>query len=41
MDEDPLVHVDILIRASQRRKVREARTNLSAFVRKKLDESFP
>jgi hypothetical protein len=39
-DEDPLVHVDILIHASQRRRVRENRTNLSEFVREKLDESF-
>ena len=38
---DPLVHTDITIRASQKRKVREAGINLSEFVREKLDESFP
>lgn len=40
-DFDPLVHTDIIIRASQKKKVRDARINLSEFVREKLDESFP
>lgn len=40
-DFDPLVHTDITIRASQKKKVKDVGINLSEFVREKLDESFP
>ncbi len=37
---DPLVHTDIKIYSSQKKKVRDAGINLSEFVREKLDENF-
>lgn len=40
-DDDPLVRSEIMIRATQRRKIQAAGINLSKQVREWIDRDFP
>jgi len=40
-DDDPLVRSEIMIRASQRRRIKAAGINLSQQVREWIDRDFP
>ena len=40
-DDDPLVRSEIMIRASQRRRIKAAGINLSEQVREWIDRDFP